>query len=170
MVKNCILFLLLFLCASLAISENRVSGTFTANNKTVTLKYVDAKWVEVHYPEPGTALQIWVSDKVLPNERDSRIGKNKEYNAIKCLYSKKDNALIGCDLFHTALKKSYVTVIGNQKVQLTTLNDKVVEGKIWIEEPRKFFNETFQYEVEFRADIGKDMNTMAGHAEKSNKP
>ena len=133
-----------------AADDPPVSGVFKGNGQEAKLAYVTTLKGEPFADKPTIVLIF--------TEKDHSKDKKPEFGAM---FRKHGNALIitifedgqivGCQVVHTAHKKSGFSSVGKIKMSDFKLKDGKIQGKLSTGGEDKVFGETWQVDIKFQA-------------------
>ncbi len=147
----------LVLLVTATVNASPVKGTFTANGKTVNLKYAYATTKKNPFDKKKTDVFVIVTDKDLPAgalfDEFALMGLADQGISGFTVEIDADKTLNSGTLFSPAFKKMHqFSSIGKQKLDLTTMTKDRVAGTISMPAD-DFFDEKYQYTATFDVPI-----------------
>jgi hypothetical protein len=130
-----------------------VSGVFKGNGQDAKIAYVTARWGEPFSDKTGIVLVFSEKDqsKVKKPDFDASFGKLGSALVISC---HEDGQIYGCQVAHSAHKKSGFSSIGNIEMSDFTYADGKVEGELTTNGQVETFGETWEVKLKFVAPLG----------------
>lgn len=138
------------------------TGTFTFNKKAVTINYVYTWYDTSNLDETVTDIHLVFSDNPVPNNTHSifdlqDLGREEKIHGLKVVYMTggmfKDT-IVGGNIFHKDIADRSLAFGGGWiEVELTTLDESIMEGKIFTQEPQDLFDHTFELNISFKASL-----------------
>jgi hypothetical protein len=130
-----------------------VSGVFKGNGQEAKIAYVSARWGEPFSDKTGIVLVFSEKDqsKVKKPDFDASFGKLGSALVISC---HEDGQIYGCQVAHSAHKKSGFSSIGSIEMSDFTYADGKVEGELTTNGQVETFGETWEVKLKFVAPLG----------------
>ena len=131
-----------------------VSGVFKGNGQEAKIAYVSARWREPFDDKPGILLVFSEKDqsKVKKPDFDAGFGKLGSALVISVF---EDGQIFGCQVAHSAHKKSGFSSIGNIEMSDFTYADGKVQGELTTNGQVETFGETWEVKLKFVAPLGE---------------
>ena len=133
-------------------AEPGVSGTFTGNGKPAKLAFVSAS--------KGEPLSGKDTVKVILSEQDQSKSKRPDWDAgfgkfgsALVLTIDTEGAIIGCEVAHSAHKKTPFSSVGRIKTSDFKWADGTVQAKVSTGGDCEFFGETWNVDLKFEAKL-----------------
>jgi hypothetical protein len=147
-----------------------VSGVFKGNGKEAKITSVSARWGEPFSGKPGIVLVFSEKDhsKVKKPDWDAAFGK---LGSALVVSLHEDGQIYGCQVAHSAHKKSGFSSIGNIEASDFTFADGKVEGELSTNGQLETFGETWEVKLKFVAPLGEiPKEFQVPDAKKDEKP
>lgn len=147
-----------------------VSGVFKGNGKEAKITSVSARWGEPFSGKTGIVLVFSEKDhsKIKKPDFDAAFGK---LGSALVISLHEDGGIYGCQVAHSAHKKSGFSSIGNIEAPDFTFADGKVEGEITTNGQVETFGETWEVKLKFVAPLGEiPKEFQVPDAKKEEKP
>jgi hypothetical protein len=142
----------IFACAgSLAAADDPpVSGVYKGNGQEAKLAYVSSKKGETFADKPTIVLVFTEKDhsKAKKPDFDALFGK---YGSALIITVHEDGSVVGCQVAHTALKKSGFSSVGRIKMSDFKLENGKMQGKLSTGGEDEFFGDKWEVDIKFQA-------------------
>jgi hypothetical protein len=151
----------LFVAAALLVSSLPLlgDGTLTVNGTTVKLNHAYATTKKNPFDKKKTDIVVLIADRELPANvlKDDfsvmEVRDKTKFNGVSAEIDP-DKKVISAMVYSSSLKKmDQFSGSGSQEVALTTMTPSRVAGKLWMPKPGDFFENTYNYSVEFDVPI-----------------
>jgi hypothetical protein len=131
-----------------------VSGVFKGNGQEAKIAYVSARWGEPFSDKTGIVLVFSEKDqsRVKKPDFDAAFGK---LGSALVISLHEDGKIYGCQVAHSAHKKSGFSSIGNIETIDFTYSDGKVEGELTTNGQVETFGETWEVKLKFVAPLGE---------------
>jgi hypothetical protein len=131
-----------------------VSGVFKGNGQEAKIASVSARWGEPFNGKTGIVLVFSEKDhsKVKKPDFDAAFGK---LGSALVISTHEDGQIYGCQVAHSAHKKSGFSSIGNIEMSDFTYADGKVEGELTTNGQVETFGETWEVKLKFVAPLGE---------------
>ena len=131
-----------------------MSGVFKGNGQDAKIAYVSARWGEPFSDKTSIVLVFSEKDqsKVKKPDFDASFGK---LGSALVISVHEDGQIFGCQVAHSAHKKSGFSSIGNIEMTDFTYADGKVEGELTTNGQVKTFGETWEVKLKFVAPLGE---------------
>jgi hypothetical protein len=155
-------FILVALASFPVLAANgTVTGSLTANGKTVALKHAYAQTRKSPFDKTKNVLQLIVTDQELSAAAvsdDMELMQAQEKQQLSGFTATIDDSkqVISATVFSPAFKKmKQFSGVGMQKAELTAITPTHVAGNVTMAKPDDFFDEKYQYNATFDLPVGK---------------
>jgi hypothetical protein len=150
--------------AALAGDAPKVSGSITANGKTLALKYAYAQPKPDPFDKKKKATFLLVTDQEVPakalfDEFEFMTYYEKANLSGFAVLINADQRVVSGNIYSPALKHNGFSGVGMQSVELTAMTPQRIAGKVFLPKPGEFFGDTYQYTASF------DLPVLAAKAE-----
>jgi hypothetical protein len=127
-----------------------VSGVFKGNGKEAKLAYVSTLKGETFADKPTIILVFTEKDhsKDKKPDFDAVFGK---YGSALVITIHEDGQIVGCQIVHTAHKKSGFSSVGTTKMSDFKLADGKIQGKLSTGGEQEFFGDKWEVDIKFQA-------------------
>jgi hypothetical protein len=131
-----------------------VSGVFKGNGQEAKIAYVTARWGEPFSDKTSIVLVFSEKDqsKVKKPDFDAAFGK---LGSALVISVHEDGQIFGCQVAHSAHKKSGFSSIGNIEMSDFTYADGKVQGELTTNGQVETFGETWEVKLKFVAPLGE---------------
>lgn len=131
-----------------------VSGVFKGNGQEAKIAFVSARWGEPFSGKTGIVLVFSEKDhsKIKKPDFDAAFGK---LGSALVISVHEDGQIFGCQVAHSAHKKSGFSSIGNIEMSDFTYADGKVEGELTTNGQVETFGETWEVKLKFVAPLGE---------------
>jgi hypothetical protein len=131
-----------------------VSGVFKGNGQEAKIAYVSARWGEPFSDKQSIVLVFSEKDqsKVKKPDFDAAFGK---LGSALVISVHEDGQIFGCQVAHSAHKKSGFSSIGNIEMSDFTYADGKVQGELTTNGQVETFGETWEVKLKFVAPLGE---------------
>jgi hypothetical protein len=147
-----------------------VSGVFKGNGQDAKIAFVSARWGEPFSGKTGIVLVFSEKDhsKIKKPDFDAAFGK---LGSALIISVHEDGQIFGCQVAHSAHKKSGFSSIGNIEMNDFTYADGKVEGELTTNGQVETFGETWEVKLKFVAPLGEvPKEFQAPESKKEEKP
>ena len=133
-----------------------VDGTFVMNEKTTPFKFVYV-WEEKSLLDSSKQnLHFLFTDNPVPEGTDFKYGltslsREGKIHALEATYSPDNGNIVGGKIFHEGTGNMNISFSqGNLEGQIKILEDGIVEGEIFTEEPIDSFDNIWEVRINFK--------------------
>ena len=153
-------FFLMLIVPALAANAS-VTGSLTANGKTVALKHAYAQTRKDPFDKTKSVTQVIVTDQELSaaaasDDMELMQAQDKQQLSGFTATIDASKQVISATVFSPAFKKmKQFSGVGMQKAELTALTATRIAGTISMAKPDDFFEEKYQYNATFDLPVGK---------------
>ena len=153
-------FFLMLIVPALAATAS-VTGSLTANGKTVALKHAYAQTRKDPFDKTKSVTEVIVTDQELSpaaasDEMELMQAQDKQQLSGFTATIDAGKQVISATVFSPAFKKmKQFSGVGMQKAELTAITSTRIAGTISMAKPDDFFDEKYQYNATFDLPIGK---------------
>ena len=154
-------FLFLMLIVPALAANASVTGSLTANGKTVALKHGYAQTRKDPFDKTKSVTQVIVTDQELSpaaasDDMELMQAQDKQQLSGFTATIDASKQVISATVFSPAFKKmKQFSGVGMQKAALTAMTPTRIAGTISMDKPDEFFDEKYQYNATFDLPIGK---------------
>ena len=131
-----------------------VSGKYIGNGKNAELKFVTAKEDEPFNEKPAIKLILAEKDPATSEDpdMDAMFGKLGSTLVLRVFH---DGDIFGCQVGHSALKKSGFSSSGVFKMTEFKIADGKVTGRVSTDKECEFFGDRYEADLTFSATLAK---------------
>jgi hypothetical protein len=133
-----------------AADDSPVTGVYKANGQEAKLAYVLTKKGEPFADKPTIVMVFTEKDpsKAKKPDFDALFGK---YGSALIITIQEDGQIVGCQVAHSALKKSGFSSVGTIKMSEFKLKDGKMQGKLSTGGEDDFFGDKWEVDFKFQA-------------------
>jgi hypothetical protein len=133
-----------------AADDPPVSGIFKGNGQEAKLAYVTTLKGEPFADKPTIVLVLTEKDASKDKKPDfgAMFGK---YGSALIITVHEDGSIVGCQVVHTAHKKSGFSSVGKIKMSDFKLKDGKIQGKLSTGGEDEFFGDKWEVDIKFQA-------------------
>jgi len=142
-------------------ADASVTGSLTANGKTVALKHAYAQTRKDPFDKTKSVTVVIVTDQELSpaaasDEMELMQAQDKQQLSGFTATIDASKQVISATVFSPAFKKmKQFSGVGMQKAELTAMTSTRIAGNISMAKPDDFFDEKYQYNATFDLPVGK---------------
>lgn len=136
-------------------AADTLSGRYLGNGKEAKMAFVSAWTREPFSGKDAVLIVMTEKDHSASKRPDWDADFGKFGSALTISMHRADGRVFGCQVAHDALKRKPVSVLGKIKTVDFKLVGERVEGRFTSGGPDKMFDETYEVDLVFAADIRK---------------
>lgn len=151
----------LLLALTFPVLGSTVTGSLTANGKTVALNHAYAQTRKSPFDKKKNVLELIVTDQELSpaaasDDIELMQAQDKQHLSGFTATFDESKQIISATVFSPAFKKmKQFSATGMQKAELTAMTPTRLAGSVSMAKPDDFFDERYQYNATFDLPVGK---------------